>query len=236
MLPASVASVTGSTDLPDDAPSVGLDDVHRAENPAESGRLYAAWAPKYDAEFRPGYRYVYNDEVVGQFVSAVPEGVGPIIDVGCGTGAVGESLAALGTWTLDGIDLSSEMLALAGAKTDADGRPLYRHLLQGDLTSPTPVVAPGTYDAAVSSGLFTHGHVGPEVLGAVAAMVRPGGLLCLGVNGEFFEVAKFDDALRQLEADGIIRDMSLSEIRIYAEDANHEHVDTMAQVVLAFAG
>ncbi len=210
--------------------------MHSAASPEESLALYREWAATYDSEFRPRHGYIYHEELVARFVDLTDADNGPVIDVGCGTGAVAESLQHEGRWILDGVDLSSEMLARAADKADSDGEPLYRTLIEADLTAPTSPVAPASYASAISAGLFTHGHVGPDVLPAVAAMVRPGGLLCFGVNEHFFVAADFDAALAQLVDDKVIYDLSLSEIRVYAPDSEHDHVETRAQVIEARVG
>ncbi len=217
-------------------PAVGLDAVHQASGPRESERLYDQWAPHYDIEFRPSYGYIYNDEVARCFAETVDADVGPVLDIGCGTGAIGESLQRVGNWTLDGVDLSPAMLAQAAAKVDESGVPLYRSVIEADLTAPDSPIAPGSYAAGVSSGLFTHGHVGPEAIASIAAMVASGGILCLGVNEEFFDAAGFAAVLAELEGGRVITDCSLGEIRIYDESATHEHVNTMAKLILARAG
>ncbi len=213
----------------------GLEAVYAAQTPAESLRAYQSWAATYDTEFRPGHGYIYNDEVVAGFVQSFgAQGTEEaVIDVGCGTGAVGESLSQRGVWTVDGVDLSPEMLALAAAKVDANGRPLYRRLIEADLTAPNSPIAPGSYAAAVSSGLFTHGHVGPSAIATMAAMVRGGGLLCFGVNEQFYEAANFDEALAELEATGVIGQVEQSEIRVYDATAQHDYADVKAKLVQA---
>jgi SAM-dependent methyltransferase len=94
-------------------------------------------------------------------------GTGPVLDVGAGTGLVGAALRGLG-WAgeIDGIDLSPQMLDQAREKQ------VYRDLIEADVTRPLPL--PGGYNGVVSSGTFTHGHVGPEALGPMLAVAAPG--------------------------------------------------------------
>ena len=63
----------------------------------------------------------------------------------------------LGISPVDELGISPEMLAKAARKG------IYRKLLVTDLTTDLPV-ASGFYSGLVSSGTFTIGHVGPEVL------------------------------------------------------------------------
>ena len=57
-----------------------------------------------------------------------------VVDVGCGTGALGALLGELRPdWELDGVDISLQMLAVAGTKVRGDGKPVYRDLLDVDV-------------------------------------------------------------------------------------------------------
>jgi len=94
----------------------------------------------------------------------------PVIDLGCGTGAVGRRLAQLGVTTIDGVDLSPEMLTVA-ARTGS-----YRRLSVGDLNA-LPEALNASYAASVSAGTFTTGHVGPGAVSRLMALLRSGGLV-----------------------------------------------------------
>ena len=101
--------------------------------------------------------------------SALPDLDQPVVDLGCGTGAVGRRLAQLGVTRLDGVDLSPEMLTIA-ARTGA-----YRHLTVGDLNN-LPQALNATYAATVSAGAFTTGHVGSGAVPRLMELLRPGGV------------------------------------------------------------
>ncbi len=155
---------------PDDP---GLEAAYGATSPEDNRRLYAAWAASYDDGFaaRTGYRLPVL--VAARF--AALGGAGPVLDAGAGTGLVGAALAQAGVGPVDGIDLSEEMLAAAAAKG------VYRHLVRADLTRALPPL-PAPYRGLVSSGTFTHGHLGPEALAPLVALMAPGGLAVLSVN------------------------------------------------------
>ena len=80
-------------------------------------------------------------------------GKGPVLDIGCGTGLVGEVLAAR---PVDGVDISPEMLAKARAQGCYRGRSL--RILK------TLAIDDDAYRGLVNAGTFTHGHVGAEAL------------------------------------------------------------------------
>jgi predicted TPR repeat methyltransferase len=93
-----------------------------------------------------------------------------VIDLGCGTGAVGRRLAQLGVTIVDGVDLSPEMLAIAASSG------AYRRLTVADLRQ-LDDQSRASYAASVSAGTFTTGHVGPEVVPRLLDLLRPEGLI-----------------------------------------------------------
>ena len=121
----------------------------------DSRRLYADWADSYDSGFAVEHDYQLHLHTAEAFIAA--RGQGPVLDVGAGTGLVGEVLANRGRGPVDATDISPEMLEMAERK-DA-----YRDLFVADLREGLPV-SPDSYAGIVSAGNFTHGHLGPEVL------------------------------------------------------------------------
>jgi predicted TPR repeat methyltransferase len=121
-----------------------------------------------------------------------------VLDAGCGTGLTAKAvLARLPKAKLDGFDLSDKMLAEA-SKTG-----LYQTLQSADATKPLPFPA-AHYDAAVSSGLYTLGHVGPEALGPVLDTIKPGGLFALNIYDAAWEKLHFEEAIDHMVTDGLI--------------------------------
>jgi predicted TPR repeat methyltransferase len=132
-----------------------LNAAYALETPEDNLRLYREWAARYDSDFAEGHGYVLPLRVAERFTEL--SGLGPVLDLGAGTGLCGEALRRLGVAPVDATDLSQEMLDVAGAKG------VYRALFTGNMLERLQV-ADASYDGAVSSGTFTHGHVGPEAL------------------------------------------------------------------------
>jgi predicted TPR repeat methyltransferase len=98
-----------------------------------------------------------------------------IADVGCGTGLVG-ALVRDKARRLDGVDLSAEMLAVAGAKA------VYDNLHQDELTAWLARTA-SQYDVVVSAATLIHfGDLLPPMEAAAHAL-RPSGLFVLTLFG-----------------------------------------------------
>lgn len=215
-----------------------LDDAYGVETPDDNRRLYRNWAPTYDSRFRIEHGYVYHRSIaqIFQTHSRGPETVEPVLDVGCGTGAVAEGLDATSPVTIDGLDISPEMLAVASSKRRGDGTPLYRNLIEADLTRPLTIES-ATYGGVVSAGTFTHGHVGPDAIEGLVACLRPGGLLCLGINAEHFSQRGFDRVVEDLSDRRLLSAATTTSVPIYdASPDAHEHAGDRALVLTARAG
>ena len=197
-----------------------LEGAYSLKTPEDSVKLYRDWAETYDSGFadKMGYVYARNvaEALLGELGGATPE----VLDIGAGTGLVAEELPGL---TVDAIDISQEMLDVAGAKG------LYRERICADLTKPLDI-ADAKYGAMVSAGVFTHGHVGPSCLPELMRIAAPGAVFVLGINSEVFDSAGFGSAFAGLVADGLISPVQFRKAACYA-DADHDHADTV--IILA---
>jgi SAM-dependent methyltransferase len=208
-----------------DEQPVTLADAYALVTPQDSRRLYARWAATYESDFVALNQYVIPDRVAEVFADVAGRVEGPLLDIGCGTGLVAAALvretAGKGVdWVIDGVDISPEMLAVSAAKTRPDGRPLYRHLHEADLTASVDI-ADGSYDGVLSAGTFTHGHLGPEALSALIRFGRPGATFAIGINAEHFSAMRFADQLADELAAGTIRDLDPKIVDMYLPDSQH---------------
>jgi len=100
-----------------------------------------------------------------------------VIDIGAGTGVVGEEMSQLGFKNLDGLDMSKYMLE------NCRGKGVYRNLYPVPLEcKPTKNIEKNRYDAAISSGCFFEGHISLEALSELIRMVKPGGYIMYTLN------------------------------------------------------
>ncbi|MCC0016734.1 MAG: class I SAM-dependent methyltransferase [Rhodobiaceae bacterium] len=159
--------------------------------------LYSIWAATYDKMLVAMLGYQAPDFVARALAPLLPEGEIRVLDVGCGTGLTAEALLAHRKVEVDGIDFSPEMIERAR------GKGIYGEFFRADVTRPLPIPA-GTYDAAISSGLFTHGHVGAEAIPHVLKAIRPGGLFAFSVYWKVWDRGGFSKMLAKLEAGGEI--------------------------------
>ena len=200
-------------------------DLHAAyalESPDDNKRLYAEWAGDYDEGFAALEDYQLHIHTARAFVAA--GGQGPVLDVGAGTGLCGAVLSGLGVGPIDATDISSEMLHEAMRKD------IYRDAIEADLNEGIPVPRE-SYSGVVSSGTFTHGHLGPEVLPALLRVARHGAQFALSINSQHYEAKGFASALRELEK-GKIENLRLKEVRIYGDLAAGPNKDDTAYIAL----
>ena len=190
--------------------------AYAVDGPDGNRELYARWADTYESGFIADSRYIYHDQVAAVF-AAVQAGElttdDVVVDVGCGTGLAGRAVRQRLDVAVDGLDISPEMLEQASRKQH-ERAPVYRRLIEADLTQPL-AVADDTYAGAVSVGTFTHGHVGPSALSELVRIIRPGGRAAIGINAAHFDTTGFGDALDRLVQDGRIRDLQLVHVPIY---------------------
>ncbi len=201
-------------------PKPDLENAYSLETVDDARRLYADWAETYETDFAQTMDFVLPGTVARMFAQA--GGAGPVLDFGCGTGLVGTYLSDLGVGPVDGADLSPEMLAVARRKD------VYRDLIEGDVLQGYDRDA--AYSGIVSSGTFTHGHVGPDALDELLRLAAPGALFALSINGEHFHDAGFAAEFETLRNQ--ITDLKLPEIRFYGDNATGSHKDDTGRIAL----
>ncbi|MEZ5812566.1 MAG: class I SAM-dependent methyltransferase [Rhizobiaceae bacterium] len=171
-----------------------LDAVYAAASDTELAAAYADWAADYDRQTTTmGYCLPW---LIAAWVARhVPKGDGPLLDAGCGTGLSGPALAALGYGDLEGLDLSEEMLAIAGSRN------AYRRLECATLGKPLPW-ADDHFAAFLSTGVFTEGHAPASSLDELVRITRAGGHAILTVRDTVLAEGGFDEKFAALESAG----------------------------------
>jgi len=211
---------------------LNIDDAYAVETPADNVRLYGDWAETYDADFVASEGFVYHLRVAEIMLQQQSLIDGAVLDVGCGTGNVGVVLRNGGIDVVDGIDISPEMLAECGKKKTKGETPVYRNLLQADLTQ-TLDIADKQYSGLVSAGTFTHGHLGPGTLDELWRIAASGALCVLGINSKHYKSMGFGEKLSAAVDNGTITKPELTEINMYAAQADDpDHAKDKALVVV----
>ena len=199
-----------------------LDDAFALKTPEDSVALYSKWSATYDTGFVVEMDYQLPRRVAEIFAE-LTDGHGPVLDVGAGTGLVAEALAGIFRADIDALDISAEMLEVAAGKS------LYRMTILGDLTRSLDIPNQ-TYRAVISSGTFTHGHVGPDGLDELLRVAGSGALFVVAVNAEHYVAKGFEAKFASMNAD--TRGMEIRTVRNYGDRADGEHRDDLANVVV----
>ena len=139
-----------------------------------------------------------------------------MLDVGAGTGLLGEALVRHGVSPIDATDISAEMLSVAKRKG------VYRALIVGDLLAGLDL-PDASYSGIASSGTFTIGHLGPEPLGELLRLAAPNAIFAMSVNVQHYAEAGFAEALDALGPD--IADLHTDEVANYGPGARGAHKD-----------
>jgi len=199
---------------------VDLEKAYSVKTPEDSRKLYAEWASTYNETFIKANDYVYPRTIAQRFDELIPKSdIQAVVDIGCGTGAVGSFLASLRpTLKITGFDISREMLAEAAKLKRIDGSPVYNDLIEVDLTAELPKKS---FDAMISAGTFTHGHLGPETLTSLIQLVRVNGWFAIGINAQHFELRGFDAVLRTANNLGSISTARFFEEQVYGPSSPH---------------
>lgn len=176
-------------------------DLKDAKNDKRLTEVYRDWAKKYDYDNDHVLGTVSQPKSVNLLSTRLKDKTAKIIDVGCGTGLVGEKLKAKDFIYFDGLDISKDMLSIAKSRG-------YRNLFLGSLNKQLPVLD-DAYDAAMCIGVFTHGHVSSDRFNELCRIVKPGGYVCFTINEGVFEEYGFKEMIAEFQLNKVWEVISL---------------------------
>jgi predicted TPR repeat methyltransferase len=177
--------------------------LHLDGDPHNLKRYYADWSRTYDRDM-DAVQYSGPEFAATLMSRHMGDKSARILDAGCGTGLVGVALQALGYRVVDGFDLSAEMAQLSTA-TGA-----YREVVGNvDMMRARQDYPHADYDAVLSIGVFTLGHVPPQALEVLVQLLRDGGLLLLSTRSHYFEQTDFQQCVDALLAAGKLRQLEV---------------------------
>ena len=197
-----------------------LQNAYDLKSPDDNVELYSVWAETYDSSFIVDMHYELHFAVAEEFI--LNGGSGLILDVGAGTGALAQALLKRAKFSIEATDISKEMLKVA------DSKKIYKRCFVSDLTKRIPV-DDSFYDGVVSSGTFTHGHVGPSSMDELVRITKAGGLITISVNEKHWVALDFENEVEKLNK--FIRNYTIKKISIYGEQSTHDHKDDKAIIL-----
>lgn len=192
----------------------GLKDAYSLKTPQDSINLYRDWASTYDIDFAKenGYQSPFLIAKYFEKYSYIEDT--PILDVGAGTGLIGECMKLISEQKIDAIDISPEMLETAKSKQ------CYSKIIEADLTRKLSIEN-NYYGAIVSAGTFTYGHIGPNALDELVRITKPNGLFIITIHSKLFKKDKFDKKF--LEMENLISTPIYHEEKVYVGNEDKTH-------------
>ena len=148
-----------------------LDKVYNARTAEETRDLYDAWSASYEAEVAEN-GYATPGRCAEALAKHLADKDAPILDFGCGTGLSGLALKLAGFTTIDGVDLSADMLA------QAQDKQAYRRLTQ--IAPDTPIS--GDYTAIAAIGVIGAGAAPISTFDVIMRALPKGGYFVLSFN------------------------------------------------------
>lgn len=151
-----------------------LSRAYGARDADSTRKLYDDWAISYEAEVAEN-GYATPGRCAAALAAHIADRAAPVLDFGCGTGLSGLALKLAGIETIDGVDLSADMLK------GAEEKAIYRTLSQIEADGALPH-APGDYAAIAAIGVIGAGAAPIAVFDRLMAALAPGGLFVFSFN------------------------------------------------------
>ncbi|WP_424098345.1 class I SAM-dependent DNA methyltransferase [Moorena producens] len=166
--------------------------VYSSKNNHELSDRYNQWAKDYEQDLNETFGRLNREPIVDLTIKYVPRNA-QILDVGAGTGVVGQWLQQEGFNNLVGIDMSEGML------TEAQRKNIYTELRLMVLGEPLDFPS-ATFDAVTACGVFTYGHAPSHSFDELIRVTKPGGYIIFTLRPDFYESSDFKDKMANLEA------------------------------------
>lgn len=168
--------------------------VYSAQNNHQLAARYNQWAKDYEHDLNETFGRLRREPIVDLTLKYVPKNA-HILDVGAGTGIMGQWLYNEGYRSLVGIDLSAGMLVEAQKKNVYTA--LYPMTLGNSLAFST-----ATFDAVTACGVFTYGHAPSTSFDELIRITKPKGYIIFTLRPDFYEKSDFKHKMTTLESQG----------------------------------
>ncbi len=187
-------------------------EAYNLKDPDNVKAFYAKWADDYDHQMTHNLNYVSPEFIARAMQQFLVNKDAKILDMGCGTGLTASQMFISGYTQLYGIDLSAEMVKVAAE------RGIYTGLKTADINHPLDY-DDDAFDGVISSGTFTHGHVGAQPLAEIFRILKPDGILACTVHRDLWQGRGFEQVFKQMQDHKKIRCLSREFGRYYANSA-----------------
>ena len=168
--------------------------IYSSKDVNELQERYDVWAAEYDSDLDRDFGW-YGPQLAAGVLEKYASTTARILDAGAGTGLVGKVLKEKGYSSIVAMDLSEGMLEIA-RKTEA-----YESLDQMTMGE-TLGYETDSFDAVISVGVFTVGHVPANGLDELVRVVKPGGHIVYSLRPDVYEENGFKEKHAELQAAG----------------------------------
>ena len=153
-----------------------------------------------------------------------------VLDMGCGTGLVGEFLKEMGYSQIVGVDASPEMLLKAREKN------AYSELRELFLGNPEayPEDLRERFDAIATAGVLAEGHCGTKLFDEMLLSVKKGGFMIWATREEYMSKYGYDEKVNELDKEGKWELVKQGDFIRY-ENAKAEHGRFKPSKIVIFA-
>ena len=168
--------------------SAFLDKVYKDEY-KDPKDLYREWADTYDNELAQN-EYITPIRTARALATFASNKSAPILDFGCGTGLSAEALISCGFSSIDGIDISSEMVEIARGKS------IYRNLECFNPDKGIPVKQ-NEYSIITAIGVISVGAAPITIFDQVIDLLPQNGLFAFSFNEHSLMVPEYSLKVEQ---------------------------------------
>jgi len=174
---------------------------------------YDKWVSFYDQEHHNnGWKILLN--YFAYILKSHLKSDDKILDVGCGTGLLAKELISYGFRNLHGIDISEQSLIIARKFK------IYQDLSLGELGNKLDF-ADNSFDAWVSSGVFTRKQVPLNAFEELIRILKPGGLIMVGFRVEDNDY--YYDKIKEYCAQNVLEEVWKNRLGVL-KSCNHDLV------------
>lgn len=188
--------------------------VYSYDSPDDLKKYYNDWAHEYDA-YTDQVSYILPEKVVEIFCSYQLKDSPTILDIGCGTGLVGYLLGKNkhNAW-IEGIDISSSMIRIAASRAKPNFKPTYDWMIVEDFKK-NKLLLENHYDAIISAGTFTLGHLDSDDLINSIKYLKQNGLAVISIKEDHFIKNNFNEKIFKAEKNSLIKNVEVFKVNSY---------------------
>nr|XP_027196718.1 methyltransferase-like protein 27 [Dermatophagoides pteronyssinus] len=149
-----------------------LDQLVKPKNHQETDDFYSIWASNYEKDIK---EMDYNGGHIAAkyFLQMNFNKNDKILDIGAGTGIIGEILNKNGYHNLDALDNNDEMLKILKEKN------CYQNIIKSIVTPDQKLpINDQQYDVIIMAGIFCPGHIDYRSLEQIIRITKSGGFIC----------------------------------------------------------